>query len=85
MARPSGAFPRLTASHKLMGSEGQVPQPCPYSPSLLSVQGVPGAHPCPGAPEESKGRQLHFVLRRTHLRGFVLHQATKAATSFPRQ
>ena len=84
MARPSGPFPRLTASHKLMGSEGQVPRPCPYSPSLLSAQGVLGAHPCPEAPEENKGRKFHFVLRRTHLRGFVLYQETKATISFPR-
>lgn len=68
------------------------PRPCvpvsprhQYSRSLLSVQGVPGARPCLGGPEErSKGKKFHSVLRRTPLWDLMPHWGV-TTTSFQRK
>lgn len=62
------------------------PPRCQYSRSRLSVQGVPGARPCPEGPEgRGKGKKFHSVLRGAHLWDFRPNQGTNTATSLQRK
>lgn len=44
------------------------PRPRPHSPSRLSAQGVPGARPCLGGPEETRERRF-VPLSEAHVLG----------------